>query len=764
MTAILYGNLSVEIVSSLGARIERATLRQDVSDMLSPQHPEVLPGPPMLGREQESRDALAAIQSGQPVGFYAACGFGKTTLLQYLIATASQRDTAASCVYLRADGRRCGDVLQQLVARLYRPDRPVKLTPAQCARLLGQVSAVIAIDDVSAGPDEVGRLLDTLPACSVVIGSTRPVLGKRGISQKLPGLSAEAALALLADDLARPLTGEELEAAGRLATAVEGQPLRLRQAAALVREGRHSVDSLARMATGDPDVLDRLSIDALAEHERRALAVLALVAGALLPAAVVATIGQLAYLGQCLESLHRRGLAEQRDDRFGLPVCKAGSYRRMLLKDLDLAASARELGGFLAAADHTTAECHSAAEAALVVLEFAAELGDWPTVARLARAAEPVLFIAGRWEAWHDVLGTGLEAARATAASADRTAEAFFSHQLGSLAFCQDRLEDAARLLRHALTIREQAGDHEGAELTRHNLHLLEPPAPPIRPRLRHLPRRLLRPLAGVLAGAALVAGTAALAGTVRGSGPSPPAHQVGGRTSSAPPTTAATSGSPSVASTSSPSTSPPQPPSSGPGTRLVPDVVGKSPAAAGTTLINTGLSVGSQTQLCSDTIGPGLVSATSPRAETQVAEGYMVDLVESSGPCPVVVPSVLGQTSSTATATLQARGLAVNPATTAACDTGANGTVVSEDPPSGQFVKKNSTVTITVCSILVPVPDVLNLSQAGATKTLRYSGFTVTAESTTQCKKPNIVASQNPQAKTSASYGSLVTITMCAR
>jgi hypothetical protein len=107
------------------------------------------------------------------------------------------------------------------------------------------------------------------------------------------------------------------------------------------------------------------------------------------------------------------------------------------------------------------------------MMEFAAERGAWTSVLQLARAAERVLFLAGRWDAWHDTLRRGLDAARATA---DKTAEAFFVHQQGTLAFCQDRLEDAYQLLRQALILREQIGDADGADVTRHNLRLLKPP------------------------------------------------------------------------------------------------------------------------------------------------------------------------------------------------------------------------------------------------------------------------------------------------
>ena len=514
MNAILYGNLSAELISGSGTRIERVTLRHAPTDVFRPQSPERLPKPVMLGREQQSAEALTALRAANPVGFHAACGYGKTTLLQHIIADARERGVAASYVYLRADRDRVGDLLQRLVDRLFSSDQQVKLTLTQCAQLLGQVSAVIAIDDISFGPDQISYLLDVLAGYSVVLGSAHPVLGRRGRSRDLPGLSGDAALALIADDLGRPLTSEELPATRQLTDAIDGQPLHLRQAAALVRESRHSFQALARKAASDPDVLDRLSINALAEHERRALAVLALAAGALLPADIVATIGQITYLGQCLELLHRRGLTEQRNDRFGLPICKARSYRQMLLNDLHLAASARDLASWLVAADPTSGESTSAAEAALAIMEFAAERGEWTAVVRLARAAEAILFITGRWEAWHHTLTQGLQAARATS---DLAAEAFFSHQLGSLALCQDELDDAARLLRRALTLREQTGDRDGADTTRHNLQLLEPPAPPPPPPRPRASRRVARTLASIAGVLAIAAGTVTIVHAMRG-------------------------------------------------------------------------------------------------------------------------------------------------------------------------------------------------------------------------------------------------------
>ena len=519
MSAILYGNLSVEVVTDLGTRIERTVLRTAAADLLASRPPAAQPRPLMLGRERELADARRAIQAGLPIGLHATCGYGKTTLLQHIVASAADDGVAPSCIYLRADGDRIGDLLNDLVTRLYTSARPVKLTAQECALVLADVSAVVAVDDFSAGPEQVGHLVDVLPGCRLVIGSARPVIGRRGSSQDLAGLPDDAALALLAEDLGRPLTSEEISAATRLTAAVDGQPLHLKQAAALVREGRHTFASLASKAADSPAALDRLSVDALAEHERHALAVLALAAGALLPADVVAAIANVADLAESLGSLRRRGLAEQRDDRFGLPVCKAASYREMLLKNLQLGSSARDLGAWLAAGSPASRGSQSAADAALSIMDLAAELGDWTAVARLARAAESVLFLAGRWEAWHHALGRGLEAATE---AGDRAAEAFFSHQLGSLAFCQDRLDDAVRLLRRALTLREQIGDRAGADLSRHNLELLLPAGPlppPPRPPLS-VRRRSLLAVASAAAALVLVVGTVAVAAAVHGSGP----------------------------------------------------------------------------------------------------------------------------------------------------------------------------------------------------------------------------------------------------
>jgi hypothetical protein len=498
MSSLLYGNLRIEILDHAGARVDRLTLRQQPGLTARPMLVRESAPALLVGREEQLDQVRRAVQAQRPIEFNATCGYGKSSLLRYVAASAGTDGIASPCIYLHVGHDDVQAVLQHLVEKFYTADQRVKLTPDQCAQLLGQVRAVVVLDDVLLGPKQIEYVLRVLPGCSLVLSAFRPVLGRHGSSHTLAGLPDDAALQLVASDLGRPLTSLEVPAVQRLAAAVNGQPLHLRQAAAMVREDQLSLAALASMAEHNPDVLDRLSVNALAQQQRRALAVLALAGGALLPKDLVAAMGDIAQVSQILGSLGRRGLAEQRGDRFGLPACKTEGYRQMLLKDLNLAAALREFVGWLATRDPTGADAVSAVGAAVAIVGFAAERRDWPAVVRVVRVVEPILTLAGRWEASRRALELGLQAARATG---DRAAEALFSHQQGTLALCRDELTAAKRLLERALELRERSGDHEGAEVTRHNLQLLQPPPPPPPPDgARHRWRRIAVAVGIVLA------------------------------------------------------------------------------------------------------------------------------------------------------------------------------------------------------------------------------------------------------------------------
>jgi serine/threonine-protein kinase len=138
--------------------------------------------------------------------------------------------------------------------------------------------------------------------------------------------------------------------------------------------------------------------------------------------------------------------------------------------------------------------------------------------------------------------------------------------------------------------------------------------------------------------------------------------------------------------------------------TATVPNVTGDTPAQAGSALGAAGLQVGNTSQVCSNSIGNGLVSGSNPGAGTTVSKSTSVALAESTGPCNAVVPNVVGDTQSVAQSALQGQGFTnVTANTTTSCDPATNGTVVSQTPTGGASSQTSSVVTINICAATTP-------------------------------------------------------------
>jgi len=480
MNSIIFGQFSVTLVDRHGARLAHLPMRTPA--LPSPRRTRAAPAPPTLwGRDDELALVRVAARDQAAVEFTGSCGAGKTALLKNAAA-------AGGGMYLRVGGTALSDLLQDLMRQFYVYPGPdgTRLSAQQCAQALAGSRAgatgVLALDDVSYDSEQLTYLRRALHRCTLVISAATPVLGALGTSTALPPLPEAAAVDLLRCGAGRVIPDAELAAVRRLVTAVGGQPLHLRQATALVRLDGRTFADLARRAESDPGVLDELSISAVGPQAKRALAVLTLVGGALLPGAVLSQMADIAYVSETWESLFARGLAEQGEqgeDRFGLPVCKAEPYRQILYRSIGLASAVRSLGAWLASGDPTGEEARGAVDAALSLLGIAAEQRQWQAVVRLAAVVERVLFVQGHWQAWQHTLAQGITAAQA---AGDTVSEAYFTHQQGVQHFLNDRTDHARRLLRRALDLRTQLGDTAGAAVTAANLALLEPaalPAPP---------------------------------------------------------------------------------------------------------------------------------------------------------------------------------------------------------------------------------------------------------------------------------------------
>ena len=132
-----------------------------------------------------------------------------------------------------------------------------------------------------------------------------------------------------------------------------------------------------------------------------------------------------------------------------------------------------------------------------------------------------------------------------------------------------------------------------------------------------------------------------------------------------------------------------------------LPDVSGLTTVQAASKLGQSGLTVGPTTSsTCSNTISNGLVDATNPAAGTPVQTGSSVDLITSSGGCPVVVPKVVTRTQSAATSVLQAQHFLASftAADPALCSPSQYGLVVTQSVPPGGSAPYGSTIDLTIC------------------------------------------------------------------
>ena len=142
---------------------------------------------------------------------------------------------------------------------------------------------------------------------------------------------------------------------------------------------------------------------------------------------------------------------------------------------------------------------------------------------------------------------------------------------------------------------------------------------------------------------------------------------------------------------------------------------------------------------------------------------GSAVNLVVSTGVAQVAVPNVVGQTRAAATAAIQAGGLVVGTVTTASSSTVATGSVISESPSAGTQVNAGSAVSLVVSTGVaqVPVPNVVNQTQAAATTAIQSVGLvvgTVTTASSSTVASGSVI-SESPAAGTQVNPGSAVSL-----
>lgn len=194
-----------------------------------------------------------------------------------------------------------------------------------------------------------------------------------------------------------------------------------------------------------------------------------------------------------------------------------------------------------------------------------------------------------------------------------------------------------------------------------------------------------------------------------------------------------------------------------------VPPVAGMTVEAAKQAILDAGLVPGNEDTRPDPEIAAGLVISSDPAAGQVVEKGQRVDLVVSSGPELVTVPSVIGSTESSAIATLQELGFDVDPMITREFNAKyESGMVFKTDPLPNSKLPKGGRVRLWVSegAEMVSVPLVVDQTQAEATKALNDAGFSVkvVARADSSVSKGTVVE-QRPTGGSQAAKGSAVTI-----
>ena len=478
------------------------------------------------------RDALCErlrgqLLEGRAVRLVGAPGSGRSAILD-AVAAACSGLAPAGVIRLSGCFRTPADLLQDLFAAAYdapgyRPGRA--LVPG----IMHDLCAIVVIDDVEFGGEALEELIAAAPESSFLLSSTPAAAGPLGDGaqenrrrledSRLPGLSRQSSLALLARLAGRTLDETERAWAVDLWFESEGLPLRFVQAAALLRHREAAIEAMAAFApeedgsgtapqlvsgsfeaylrqhggadggavgdAGEAALPDPVPLPSVAESAAPALRIArGLSTGARRTLLLAAGLGGVCPSAPHLPALIDVGHGEAAIEELveaGL-AAPVGAHHRLVDGVADLVAAEWPVETALqAAAQHftwwtghgsvTEQQIADEAEVLLAAMHADREAGRHGQVVLLARACAPAFALALRWGAWERALRFGLESARATAGVAE---EAWFHHELGVLALCVGAYDRSRAELEASVALRGALSDSRGTAAGRAALRQLE--------------------------------------------------------------------------------------------------------------------------------------------------------------------------------------------------------------------------------------------------------------------------------------------------
>ncbi|MFD7129949.1 ATP-binding protein [Streptomyces sp. NPDC059894] len=468
------------------------------------------PPQPLLGRQDEREELVRLLARGRSVRLTGPAGSGRTSLLD-LVAEDCAGLAPDGVVRLTGHRRTAHDLLHDLFHGVYDAPR-YRPEDDELRALVGEIGAVVVIDDLEFGGAALDELLDATPECAFLLATTpdtpAPTADSAVEEVALSGLGRAGGVEVIERAVGRVLTEEEANWAGDLWFESEGLPLRFVQAGALLlqrdtlratvgavdefgvfedarplaepvdtdaaRAEEIPLPSLGEAAAPAPLLAARLSASA------RATLRFAVALGGEVPhqAHLPALVGDT-HADAALGELVACGLVTPVGTRYRLATGVQAQLEAAGYAD-DVAdrahTAARHYAWWAGHPSVTPERVCAEADAILAALLVTVPATEPPTedeeatAVQLARAAAPAFAAGLHWGAWEQALHEGAEAARLAGQPADR---AYFHHELGVLALCAGQLDRARSELEASLGLRGALTDKRGTVAGRRALALV---------------------------------------------------------------------------------------------------------------------------------------------------------------------------------------------------------------------------------------------------------------------------------------------------
>lgn len=451
-----------------GVRADRLTDSIKPIRAPRPSAPPPLPSRGVIGRKRE-RGVLSVLDAQGLVGVAGSHGSGRSEMLRWM-AHSADANFADGSVHVRYETGGALDVLQEIFERVYFPEPNIQLTTKSASEHLSGLRLRVLLDDFDIGPDfDVELLRSALASSGIATTSLGTELLAHGPITNLDPFTADESVELF-ERCTGPRTADELLPLRETFSAAPPLPKGLVVIGNAVAAGAMSLGeataAFRAAAAANP---------ALQPREEQIASILQTAFPAYVPRERLAEMvgtdapADSADLDRELAALNAQNLI-----RTGSPRYQWTGDNAVGLLDLD--DGPRLVDNVMTWLRVDPEPDHIVRDRALVLraIEIASAARDDQAVFELAKRSELALMAGNRWDAWHEVLS----AAENAAVSLGPTDQAWAAHQLGTRSLGLGEEHAARAQLSEAVQIRKQLGETDAADLSRHNLNLLQPPPP----------------------------------------------------------------------------------------------------------------------------------------------------------------------------------------------------------------------------------------------------------------------------------------------